>query len=252
MTEFRLYQIVHLLRGRARFAGAHAALLGDAAARLLDLRYDPDPQRLQQRIEALAARERYPRDLSSFVRLELTAEGEERLLPAGVSLYEGYALRSLAPAAATIRYELPFTDEATSLRDAAMQLARAEARRAGAEAAVRCAPDGTLRAADEAPLLAVRDGALLAAPAPRSVERELLLLSCAEAGIPVVERPILRVEVPLCDELFSVDHRGITALGRCDGHPLMSLVAERAAAAMERTARRLGDTRSRNPVDTRG
>ena len=86
---------------------------------------------------------------------------------------------------------------------------------------------------------------------PRSVERELLLLSCAEAGIPVVERPILRVEVPLCDELFSVDHRGITALGRCDGHPLMSLVAERAAAAMERTARRLGDTRSRNPFDTR-
>ena len=247
MTELLLYQFIHLRHGRARFVGVHAALLGEAAARLFGLRYAPDPERLKRRIEALAERERYPHDLSSFVRLELTAEGEERLRPAGVSFYEGYALRSLAPAAATESYELPFTDEATSLREVAAQLARVQARRAGAEVAVRRAADGTLRAADEAPLLAVRDGMLLAAPAPRSVERALLLHACADAGIPVVERPILGVEAPLCDELFGVDHRGITALGRCDGHPFMSLVAERVAAAMERTAEALGDTLSRNP-----
>ena len=39
--------------------------------------------------------------------------------------------------------------------------------------------------------------------------------------------------LPRLDELFYADHRGITSLGHCDSLPLMSLLAERLAAAIE-------------------
>ena len=39
--------------------------------------------------------------------------------------------------------------------------------------------------------------------------------------------------MPRAEELFYADHRGITALSRCDGQPLMILVAERVAEALE-------------------
>ena len=105
MTELCLYQTVHVARGRARNVAAHAALLDAASRALFGRPYAPDPARLAARIEALAAAERYPAGVSGFVRLELTPEGGERLLAAGISLYDGYALRSLSPAAVTLRYD---------------------------------------------------------------------------------------------------------------------------------------------------
>ena len=83
----------------------------------------PGTERLTSRIEALAAAERYPRAVSGFVRLELAPDGREELLAAGTSLYDGYALRSLMPEAATVRYDLPLTDAPTTLREAADALA---------------------------------------------------------------------------------------------------------------------------------
>lgn len=35
------------------------------------------------------------------------------------------------------------------------------------------------------------------------------------------------------DEVFWLDYRGITALAHCDGRPLMSIIAERIAVALE-------------------
>ncbi|MFQ7503703.1 MAG: hypothetical protein ACLRMJ_12500 [Alistipes finegoldii] len=37
----------------------------------------------------------------------------------------------------------------------------------------------------------------------------------------------MRDELPRFDELFYVDHRGVTALAHCDGHPCMAILAER-------------------------
>ena len=171
MTELYLYQTVHLARGRARNAEAHAAQLDAASRELFGRGYAP--ARLAARIEALAAAERYPTGVSGFVRIELGADGEERLTPAGVSLYDGYALRSLQPEAVTLRYDLPLTEAPTSAREAAAQLARRMAERAGADVAVRCDREGILREADDAPLFAVAGHTVLAAPGTQSVEREL-------------------------------------------------------------------------------
>ena len=61
MTELRLYQTIHIARGRARNVAAHIALLDAAAHTLFGRRYMPGTERLTSRIEALAAAERYPR-----------------------------------------------------------------------------------------------------------------------------------------------------------------------------------------------
>ena len=231
MTELYLYQTVHLARGRARNAEAHAARLDAASRELFGRGYAP--ARLAARIEALAAAERYPTGVSGFVRIELGAAGEERLTPAGVSLYDGYALRSLQPEAVTLRYDLPLTEAPTSAREAAAQLARRMAERAGADVAVRCDREGILREADDAPLFAVAGHTVLAAPGTQSVERELTMRAVRTAGLELREEPFGCGELPRIDELFFADHRGITALARCDGQPLMSLIAERIALVME-------------------
>ena len=227
MTELYLYQTVHLARGRARNAEAHAARLDAASRELFGRGYAP------ARLEALAAAERYPTGVSGFVRIELGADGEERLTPAGVSLYDGYALRSLQPEAVTLRYDLPLTEAPTSAREAAAQLARRMAERAGADVAVRCDREGILREADDAPLFAVAGHTVLAAPGTQSVERELAVRAVRAAGLELREEPFGCGELPRIDELFFADHRGITALARCDGQPLMSLIAERIALVME-------------------
>lgn len=231
MTELYLYQTVHLARGRARNVEAHAARLDAASRELFGRGYAP--ARLAARIEALAAAERYPTGVSGFVRIELGADGEERLTPAGVSLYDGYALRSLQPEAVTLRYDLPLTEAPTSAREAAAQLARRMAERAGADVAVRCDREGILREADDAPLFAVAGHTVLAAPGTQSVERELAVRAVRAAGLELREEPFGCGELPRIDELFFADHRGITALARCDGQPLMSLIAERIALVME-------------------
>ncbi|MBS5524912.1 MAG: aminotransferase class IV [Alistipes sp.] len=231
MTELYLYQTVHLARGRARNAEAHAARLDAASRELFGRGYAP--ARLAARIEALAAAERYPTGVSGFVRIELGADGEERLTPAGVSLYDGYALRSLQPEAVTLCYDLPLTEAPTSAREAAAQLARRMAERAGADVAVRCDREGILREADDAPLFAVAGHTVLAAPGTQSVERELAVRAVRAAGLELREEPFGCGELPRIDELFFADHRGITALARCDGQPLMSLIAERIALVME-------------------
>lgn len=231
MTKLYLYQTVHLARGRARNAEAHAARLNAASRELFGRGYAP--ARLAARIEALAAAERYPTGVSGFVRIELGADGEERLTPAGVSLYDGYALRSLQPEAVTLRYDLPLTEAPTSAREAAAQLARRMAERAGADVAVRCDREGILREADDAPLFAVAGHTVLAAPGTQSVERELAVRAVRAAGLELREEPFGCGELPRIDELFFADHRGITALARCDGQPLMSLIAERIALVME-------------------
>ncbi|WP_418992494.1 aminotransferase class IV [Alistipes sp.] len=233
MTGLYLYQTVHFAAGRPRLLAEHVGVLRDAARTLFGVAYAPDLRLLEKRIATLAAAERYPAAVSGFVRIELDAEGTERLLPAGVSLYDGYALRSLMPAGITLHYDLPLTEAPTSARETASLLARQLARRSGCGAAVRCDREGALLTADDAPLLAVKGTTIFTSPAPQSVERWLGLRAAEALGLEVREQPVAKAALPELDELFYIDHRGVTALSHCDGHPYMALTAERIAGAME-------------------
>ena len=233
MSDLAPYQIIHLAGGRARNLAAHTALLDAASRELFGRGYAPDLPRLAERLAAVAAAERYPRAVSGFVRIELTEAGDERLTPAGVSLYDGYALRSVTPDAVTVRYDLPVTEAPTTAREAVEQLAAAAARRRGARVAVRTDADGTLRTAENAPLFGILGKRLIPGPEFPAVERDLVLRAAPQAGLKVSAERLDIGLLPRLDELFYADHRGLTALGHCDGLPFMSLLAERIAEEME-------------------
>ena len=137
MTELHLYQTVHVADERPRLVRAHAALLAEAARTFFGCDYAPDVRLLESRIAALVRSERYPRSVSSFVRIEVSDNGTERLRPAGYSLYNGYALRSVMPDARVVRCEVPGIELPTSGREALHRLADRRARALGADLAVR-------------------------------------------------------------------------------------------------------------------
>ena len=258
MTDFYLYQTLHLLHGRVRLLDRHAALLDRCARELFGRRYAPDLLGLERRVLDTAAAQRYPSDLSTFVRLELTADGSERLVPAGVSYYEGYALRSVRPDGVTIACDPPLNGYPTCVREAAAVAARRMAECAGGRVAVQCGADGTYRTVEGAPLAAVQGYTVRLAPEgvpyavapvpmqiegvsvrghrfepPRSVEYGLLADAVREAGLTLCEEPFGPDEMAAMDEVFWLDYRGVTALAHCDGRLLMSIIAERIARTVE-------------------
>ena len=73
-----------------------------------------------------------------------------------------------------------------------------------------------------------------ALPLDQDVSRELP----SQITIPPIKgemvhlRPASVDDLPRMDELFFIDHRGVTALSRCDGQPYMAIFAERIAGAL--------------------
>ncbi len=231
MSELYLYQTVHVAGGRPRLVTHHAEVLTRAARELFGCTYAPDPDALERRITEAARAEHYPPEVSGFVRIEVTADGRERIVPAGSSLYGGYALRSVRPDARIVRYDYPGVDLPTSARETTTLLLRQHTGPAGT--VIRCDGDGFCRTADEAPLFAVREGEMFASLAPPSVERELALRAIRALGMPLREEFLTAEMLPRMEELFYVDHRGVTALGHCGEVPYLSLTARRIAEAME-------------------
>lgn len=231
--ELYLYQTVHVARGRALHVAEHAATLDAAAREWFGYRYTPAAEALKRRIEARAAEERYPTGVSGFIRLELLPDGEERLLPAGISYYDGYGYRSVQPAAVALRYDLPLTEAPTSAHEAVSLLARRAAERQGAETAIRCDADGCFREAEGAPLFAIVGRRVLEAPGPESVERAITRQAALRAGLEWSTEEFGLDGLHRIEELFFTDHRGITSLSHCNGVPLMTFLAERIAAALE-------------------
>ena len=228
-----LYQTLHLYARRVRCIEQHIVRLDGMARALFGRAYTPDPKALEREVLALAAKERYPDSVSGFVRLELTETGATHLNPIGTSLYEGYALRSLRPATITIPYELPLQIDCSTAAESAHDLARCVARRHDADEAVRINGEGICCSLGEAELFAFADGELSYSATPQTIEGQLLVQAAEHLGIHHGLRPIASNALNLFDELFAVDHRGITSIASCDGVRFMSLRAERLAAAME-------------------
>lgn len=235
MQEVYLYQTLHLLDGRCHLLNEHVDLLHRWSTELFARPFLPDKQLLARQIAQMAAKSAPAGcDRSQFVRLIVPASGEQEytLQFGGMSLYRGYDLRSLTPDAITLQYDPLHPDAPTSAREAAEAFARQQARLRGASVAVRCDRDGIVRTADEAPLLAIHRKTVILAEGGGSVERHLALRAVEAAGLELEIRPVERDELPGFDELFYVDHRGVTALAHCDGHPYMAIFAQRIAKAL--------------------
>ena len=231
MSRLYLYQTVHVAGGRPRLVPHHAEVLTRTARELFGCDYAPDADALEQRIAEAARAAHYPPEVSGFVRIEVTADGRERIVPAGLSLYRGYALRSVRPDVRIVRYDYPGADLPTSARETTTLLLRQHA--GPAVAIIRCDGDGFCRTADEAPLFAVCEGEIFASLAPPGVERELALRAIRTLGMPLRDGFLTADMLPRMEELFYVDHRGVTALGHCGEVPYLSLTARRIADTME-------------------
>lgn len=182
--------------------------------------------------------------------MAFTPAGDLLLIPGAVSLYDGYALRSLRPAAAVVNYGVPYPEYPTSAREAACMLAlqaavtadnrAAEADieraavRTGVQAVIRCDGEGFVHVCDEAPLFAVKGKKVYTPPAPPSVERELAYRAVEAACLPLLELEIGREQLARFDEIFYVDHRGLTSLSACEGQLYAAIITERIARVLNK------------------
>ncbi len=230
---FAITQTIHVADGRARMVAQHAAILDTASRHIFGRPYRPDIAELTRRIERLAASAHHPVGLSSFVEISLDKESET-LTDAGASLYDGYALRSLTPDAVTVPCEIPVSTAPTSARRAISEMADAAACRQGVAVGLCHRTDGTLTMADNAPLFGIASKQLYAAEPILSVERELMVALAPKLGFTIADETLKVNHIPHLDELFYIDHRGITSLAHCNGYPLMVLRTERIAATLER------------------
>ncbi len=235
MKQVALYQMVHCLDGRPRLVAEHAAALDRASRRLFNQSYLPELNLLAEEIATFAVTlEDRRASVSRFVRMELTAEGRLSLYDGGLSLYRGYAVRALTPAVRTLRYDLLLDEWTTSAAEATVALARSYIRKRGADDAVRCDELGVCQSVGDGQLFAMCEGQLCCSEWPQTPHAALFVQAAEYDGLRLHIRPIRRNELARYDELFTVDHWGITRLAECDRQYLyQSLRVERLAATME-------------------
>jgi branched-chain amino acid aminotransferase len=103
-----------------------------------------------------------------------------------------------------------------------------DAVRAGYDEALVLNHDGHISEGSAENVFMVKDGVLVTPPVTENIlegitRRSIMELSKAELGIEVVERPIDRTEIYLCDELFLTGTAAqITAIAKVDHHPISS------------------------------
>lgn len=234
MQPSALFQQIHVAHGRPRLVAEHVALLERAARRLFGLQARLSAADLEREIVAFVARKRLPDAVSSFVRLELTEEGQARLSEGGISHYAGYAVRSIRPQTFSLVYELPLEEWTSVAAEAVHGLMRSYAHSRGMDGVVQVDRMDRCLALDGAQLFAFREGVLLCAVEPQTVEAKLLALAADRLHIALEVGALSRAELARCDELFAVDVQGITSVARCDRYSFMSLRVERLAEEMER------------------
>ena len=118
MTDVYLYQTIHLLDGFCRNLAEHLALLDGWARSLFGFSVPLDEEQARRMLREEARRNApVGCDRSLFVRLAVDDSGEVDCSFHGISLYRGYAHRSITPDAVTLRYALPFGEGPTSASD---------------------------------------------------------------------------------------------------------------------------------------
>ncbi|MFI3305232.1 MAG: hypothetical protein R3Y68_01810 [Rikenellaceae bacterium] len=232
MNPNYIYQTIHTLSHHPHHVASHCRLL---ERHFLDIYFRPlrlDEEQIEREIVELLGRERVTRTVSVFVELRVDIEQEMELSLCGVSLYDGYAMRSISPRAALVTFDSPFGLQPNTARRRALDFASDIARNIGGEIAVECNRAGHICSLGGAALFAVEGRRLIASTAFESVERNLIIEAAAELSIEVVQRPIVRHELHTVDELFGCDHQGVIASSSYGDHLFMSIIANKIASQL--------------------
>ncbi len=225
MKELALYQIVHTLEGRIFHLEAHLKLLFEAYYQIFGRGAKLEQDAVEAQILAVLRRSRCPKGVSLFVKLTLLPDGSLSATEHERSLYRGYTMRCLSPRAATVECTMPYIDFPTAARDTLIGVATASARKRQGDVAL-CCHNGVAEMIAGAQIFGVSptDGLVTAAES-LSVEHALAKQIASSAEIRITERPILVEELGELEELFFVDHYGVTSIKSCNGQYYMSIVA---------------------------
>lgn len=231
MIDCHLYQIVHTLGGAIYHLEEHLKVLFEGYYEIYGTGVKMSQATVQEQITTLLERSRCPKDVSLFIRCELTRSGQIKVSEHERSLYRGYSLRCISPRAAIIEFHMPYIEFPTSVRDEMIEFANAQALRKGGDVALR-AHNGVIDLINGAQIFAVTPQGLITAADSFTPEHRLAKLAARELEINVIERPIRIGEMPLIDELFYVDHYGVTAIRTCAMQSFMSITASALATRL--------------------
>ena len=225
-----VYQTVMTFGCEALYLGDYLRALKVAAEESLQRELSLVESDVAAMITEFMRRNNYPARMPASVELRCYLSGEIVLLGGDVSPYPKLGLRLLMPEGVDVAYDLPLSESCSSLRLAVAQAARVKAESRGARVAVQVDREGLVRSVDNAELFAVKEYTIVTPTELTSVEGRLVAKAIARAGLDLEVAPLVVADLEEADEIFYADHRGMTALGRFNGHPLMHILAERIAA----------------------
>ncbi len=234
MKSSYLYQTIHTMSHHPLHMAAHCRAM---ERDFLDLYLRPltlDEGEISERVTSLLRESGATEELSVFVELRVDVDQEWEVVIDSVSLYNGYAMRSIQPVAQPLIIDSPFGLLPTTARRATLSLAHDMARNLGGEIVLECGADSRLLSIDGATIFGVCRGEVIASTTLRRVERELIIRAAQTLGVRVEERDIFRSELGELDELFGCDHRGIVTISKCGHYSYMSVVASKIANALAR------------------
>lgn len=225
-----VYQTMMTFGHQALYLGDYLDLLRRAAKDVLHRELSLVERDVAALISDFLRRNNYPVEMPASVELRCYHSGEVVLLGGEVSPYPKLGLRLLMPTGLDVVYDLPISECHSSVRLAVSEAARAMVESRGARVAVRVDREGCVRSVDNAELFAVKEYTIVTPSVPATVEGRLVAKAIAQAGLSLEVAPLVVPDLEEADEIFYADHRGITALGAFNGHPLMHILAEKIAA----------------------
>ncbi len=222
-----VYQTLHTLGHRALHTSEHLRLVNLYGEELFGRSVRLIPIRLQRLVSTLLDALRYPVSVSCFVELRLYASGLTCLLAGERGLAAGYLFRPVYPDAVTVPFYAPRIP--CSATREAIRTATWTAHAQKTDAWVGIGPDGQVACCDGCLLFGVEGRTLLTPRVEDSVDYTVARHAIRSAGYRLRVGELTPEHLERLDEIFYIDHRGITALHQLDGRLLMHIIAERVA-----------------------
>ncbi|MBE6213381.1 MAG: hypothetical protein E7131_01705 [Rikenellaceae bacterium] len=231
-----VYQNIHTLGHKARFVEQHIEYVKRAAEECFGADAVPaiSAIRLRKEITDLLAINKVSPNASTKVELRVDTEGNYSLHCGDATIYAGYSLRSIRPAAICVHSNMPINNYPTSASLATRQMCDAVARSKGYRAAVIAESDGGVAIEPAMPVFIVKEYDVFTPAGCASVEFSLAERAIRQAGYRLTQRRVLTADINDADEIFWVDWQGVTSALQIGQRPCMDIIANRVADIMEK------------------
>lgn len=231
-----VYQNIHTLGHKARFVEQHIEYVKRAAEECFGADAVPaiSAIRLRKEIADLLAINKVSPNASTKVELRVDTEGNYSLHCGDATIYAGYSLRSIRPAAICVHSNMPMNNYPTSASLATRQMCDAVARSKGYRAAVITESDGGVAIEPAMPVFIVKEYDVFTPTGCASMEFSLAERAIRQAGYRLTQRRVLTADINDADEIFWVDWQGVTSALQIGQRPCMDIIANRVADIMEK------------------